>query len=43
MPFEVHLTRDAARDLEEIDDYIGRHDGPGRADHMLRPHLSRAA
>lgn len=35
MPFEVHLTRDAARDLEEIDDYIGRHDGPGRADYVL--------
>ena len=35
MPFDVHLTRDAARDLEEIDDYIGRHDGPARADHVL--------
>ncbi len=35
MRFKVHLTRNAARDLEEIDDYIGRHDGPRRADHVL--------
>lgn len=35
MPFAVHLTRDAARDLDEIDDYIERHDGPRRADHVL--------
>ena len=32
MPFEVLLTDDAARDLEEICDYINRHDSPARAD-----------
>ena len=31
MPFEVLLTDDAARDLEEICDYIDRHDSPVRA------------
>ena len=35
MPFLVQLTDDAARDLEEIYDYIERHDSPGRADHVL--------
>ena len=35
MPFEVQLTRDAVGDLEEIDDYIRRHDGPGNAKHFL--------
>lgn len=35
MRFKVHLTRGAKRDLEEIDDYIGRHDGPRRADDVL--------
>ena len=35
MPLEVHLTRDAVHDLEEIDEYTGRHDGPGRASHVL--------
>ena len=35
MPFLVQLTGDAARDLEEICDYIDRHDSPGRADHVL--------
>ncbi len=29
------MTDDAARDLEEICDYIDRHDSPGRADHVL--------
>ena len=29
------MTKDAARDLEEICDYIDRHDTPGRADHVL--------
>ena len=33
--FTVHLTEDAAHDLEEICDYIDRHDSPGRADHVL--------
>ena len=35
MPGRVHLTKDAARDLEEICDYIDRHDAPVRADHVL--------
>ena len=35
MPFLVQLTGDAARDLEEICDYIDQHDSPGRADHVL--------
>ena len=35
MPFLVQLTKDAARDLEEICDYIDRHDAPARADHVL--------
>ena len=35
MPFLVQLTKDAARDLEEICDYIDRHDAPDRADHVL--------
>ena len=35
MAFRVHLTHDAARDLEEICDYIDRHDSPARADHVL--------
>lgn len=35
MGFEVFLTHDAARDLEELFDYIERHDAPGKADHVL--------
>ena len=35
MSFRVQLTRDAARDLEEIVDYIDRHDSPDRADYVL--------
>ena len=35
MPFRVKLTHDAVRDLEEICDYIDRHDAPARADHVL--------
>ena len=35
MPFLVQLTDDAARDLEEIYDYIERHDSPGREGHVL--------
>ena len=35
MPFLVQLTDDAERDLEELCDYIDRHDAPGRADHVL--------
>ena len=35
MPFRVHLTDDAARDLEELCDYVERRDAPGRAEHLL--------
>jgi toxin ParE1/3/4 len=36
MPFGVLLTRDAARDLNELYDYIALHDSPRKADHVLR-------
>ena len=29
------MTADAVRDLEDIVDWIARHDGPGRAQHVL--------
>ena len=35
MPFAVQLTDDAARDLDEIFDYLSRQDAPGRAEHVL--------
>ncbi|MCG6879340.1 MAG: type II toxin-antitoxin system RelE/ParE family toxin [Deltaproteobacteria bacterium] len=35
MPFEVLMTEDAARDLEEIYDYIARHGTQNSADHVL--------
>lgn len=35
MGFAVLLTDDAARDLEEIYDYIARHDSPQNADRVL--------
>ncbi|MXY70688.1 MAG: type II toxin-antitoxin system RelE/ParE family toxin [Acidobacteriia bacterium] len=35
MPFLVQLTDDAARDLEEICDYILHHDAPRSADLLL--------
>lgn len=35
MRFEVVLTRGAANDLEEIQDYIAEHDAPAKADHLL--------
>jgi len=35
MPFSVYLTDDAARDLEDIYDYIERHDVQGKADYVL--------
>lgn len=35
MPFRVHLTDDAAHDLEELCDYVERRDAPGRAEHLL--------
>ena len=35
MPFAVFLTNDAARDLEELYDYIALHDEPQSADYVL--------
>jgi len=35
MPFSVYLTDDAARDLEDLDDYIERHDVQGKEDYVL--------
>ena len=35
MPFAVLLTNDAARDLEELYDYIALHDAPQKADYVL--------
>jgi toxin ParE1/3/4 len=35
MPFAVFLTDAAARDLEELYDYIAGHDSPRKADHVL--------
>ena len=35
MPFRVLLTNDAARDLEELYDYIALHDTPRKADYVL--------
>jgi toxin ParE1/3/4 len=35
MPYAVFLTADAARDLEELYDYVALHDAPGKADHLL--------
>jgi toxin ParE1/3/4 len=35
MPFRVMLTNDAARDLEELYDYIALHDAPRKADNVL--------
>jgi toxin ParE1/3/4 len=35
MPFTVLLTHDAARDLDELYDYIARHDAPRKADYVL--------
>jgi toxin ParE1/3/4 len=33
--YEVRMTAHAVRDLEEIVDWIARHDGPVRAQHVL--------
>ena len=33
--FEIVLTADAERDLEELFDYIARHDSPAAAAHVL--------
>jgi toxin ParE1/3/4 len=35
MPFAVLLTKDAARDLNELYDYIAVHDSPQKADYVL--------
>ena len=35
MPFRVLLSNDAARDLEELYDYIAVHDAPRKADYVL--------
>jgi toxin ParE1/3/4 len=35
MSFDVLLTADAARDLEELYDYIAEHDAPSKADFVL--------
>ena len=35
MPFAVLLTNDAARDLDELYDYIAVHDSPRKADFVL--------
>ena len=35
MPFAVLLTVDAARDLEDLYQYIAVHDAPGKADQVL--------
>ncbi len=35
MSFQAFLTDDAARDLEDLYDYIELHDVPGNADHVL--------
>lgn len=35
MLYEVSLTKDAERDLEEIYLYIAEHDSPASADHVL--------
>ena len=35
MTFQVVLTDDASRDLEELYDYIESHDAPGRAVYVL--------
>ena len=34
MRFDVRLTADAVRDLEEIDDWISTHDSPAKAAHV---------
>jgi len=36
MPFAVLLTKDAARDLNELYDYIAVHDSPGKANYVLK-------
>ena len=35
MRYDVFLTEDAARDLEEIHSYIAAHDAPAKAEYVL--------
>jgi toxin ParE1/3/4 len=35
MSFQVFLTEDASRDLEELYDYVEPRDAPGKADYVL--------
>jgi toxin ParE1/3/4 len=35
MTFQIFLTDDAARDLDELYDYIASHDASGKADYVL--------
>ena len=35
MPFAVLMTRHAARDLDELHDYMSLYDAPGKAEHVL--------
>lgn len=35
MAFEVFLTNDVARDIEELYGHIAGHDSPGKAEHVL--------
>jgi len=35
MTFQILLTDDASRDLEELYDYIASHDEPSKADYVL--------
>ena len=35
MAFEVRLTADAVRDLEELDEWIAKHDSPAGAAHVV--------
>jgi toxin ParE1/3/4 len=36
MSFAVFLTHDAARDLEELYEYLALHDAPRKADYVLK-------
>ncbi|MBN1141161.1 MAG: type II toxin-antitoxin system RelE/ParE family toxin [Deltaproteobacteria bacterium] len=36
MSFQVFVTEDAGRDLEDLVDYIASHDAPDKADHVLQ-------
>ena len=41
--YEVVLTHDALRDLEELYDYIAARDAPAKADHVLDRHEDQLA